>query len=375
MGDIKKAIETEKIAFKISNNYAFKLNLEKFKSALNKPESNRIPSPNDDKPKPIQEAKTLGEIIEMIKTGEEILGNKRIDDLIRKEFENNNFSTTAAKEAWVYSILGEHYFNENQYGPAIKYFQKLPGDPNQFEDILVRNYAFRARIFLAFSFHHINNKQNGKKVLDKTFAEAYDNKRYMAMAQFAYWCIMHNLYIKEALPWAEKASEICEKYNYTVISTYGKLAGMNNEYDKAIDVWKNLLKINPENDVAYKTWDGFKFRASANLAAVYLKSGDLQKGDNLFQKLLKESSNSPDRLMRLAETCYFYKIKSKEALSWSKKSIELSNGRSNLNTHAKLLYDNGFIQEAIDVQTKAIEQSPDYNPYQVNLRKYKSALN
>ncbi|MFC1562878.1 M56 family metallopeptidase [candidate division KSB1 bacterium] len=294
---------------------------------------------------------------------------------IYKNAEKKGLITTSEQKAQSYSMLGEHYFNENQYNLAIKHFQQLPRDLQQVKDVQVKFNVSINRILLAFSYYHIGNEQSGKLILDKAFAEVYAEKNYMVMAQFANLCIMHNLYIKESFPWAEKAAEICKDYNYTVVSQYGILAGMNKEYGKAEGIWNNILRITPESDVAYDIWKGFKFEASANLAAVYLRLGDLQKGDILFQKLLQESLNSPDRLVVLAEICYLYKIKLKEALGWCKKAVELSGSRRYLNTYAKLLYDNGFIQEAVDVGTKAIEQSPNYYPYQVNLRKYKSALN
>jgi len=288
---------------------------------------------------------------------------------------DTGFLTTGNRKAMAYTRLAELCFHERQYEESIKYIQLMPKEQEgNMLDYWWLNILQR-HLYLPLAYAKIGQEIKGKNAIKEILTEFYTNKNIMMLAAFGQLCIINEQFIEEALPWAKKAAELSEWKNGYPLITYASLAGLNREYEEAIRTWNVLLAL-PEKSINVRERE--RIQASANLAALYMKTGDIEKSDKSFQLLLNDTQNNKDNLFLLAYTCYQHKIKLQEALGWAKQVIELTEEDYRglamyLNLYANLLFENGEIQKAIEAGTEAYEKSKYYR-FRDDLERYKEAL-
>lgn len=327
-------------------------------------------------------------------------------DIYEKAFEKG-YITSNSERVNVLGRLVELCYTQRRYDSSIKYGTKLSDFQKEIKDATIAFNAKRGLRYLPFAYARINQWDMGKQTLEKNLKEAAADTNYMLLSEYGQLCMIGTLYEKEVLPWAEKALELynifidtegqkaakiveTEKQNEAnkrieliktnlsyVLMTYGSLLGRNSEYEKAIEIYKRLLEI-PESKYLPQRSKDEKFDASANIAALLLKSGKTDEGNSQLQQLLKESMNNPIHLFRLSYIFFQYKIMLKDALGWAKHAVDLTKDGDGyrpliLYTYGKLLYENGAVEKALEMATKANELSP-YYIFKDDIDKYKAAF-
>ena len=122
-----------------------------------------------------------------------------------------------------------------------------------------------------------------------------------------------------------------------------------------------------------------RFHASANLAVLYIKTGDIEKSEKLFQQLLEKSQQNLQYFRSLAFTCYQHKVKLTDVLKWAKQIVDMTEGNNpimmgaSLNFYANVLFENGEIQKAIEVGTEAYEKANHFR-FRDDVDRFKAAL-
>jgi len=169
----------------------------------------------------------------------------------------------------------------------------------------------------------------------------------------------------------------------SVLLYYARVLGKAGRYDKAIEVQKKLIDIlDPKAD---------KEPHLSYMAVFYFQAGEKEKGKELFESLYQEAKNDIDELRDLAWYCQKHEVNLKEAQAWAERAVELSKDENKvassmllsffpgsvLDTYADILFENGEIEKAIEVETEAYNTAiheNNINIYREKLEKYKAAL-
>ena len=306
-------------------------------------------------------------------------------------------------KALVFSNLGQLYFLNNQFEKAINYIEMLPEEEHieKINESSIQFSVMRAKQLLPFCYGKIGQLEKGKQLYETYCRTEVEKKDHMSIIFINGYCSEHKLYLKEALSWEKEALNVLENHikeerlklsnatteeerkeiermikglegnNYGhIITSYATIAGFNEKYDLAINLWEKLKEIS-ERRSSQST-------ADVSIAALLLKSGKTNEGKHKFQELLTEAGNDPEKLSGLVWACNRYDINLKEALQWAKRAVDLASEDDraenlNLYLYANLLFKNGKIEEAIRVGTEAYEKFPNYQ-LKNDLEKFKAAL-
>ena len=215
------------------------------------------------------------------------------------------------------------------YASATKYYEMLPKELEDFKlynksiDYKRRiNFEFsRARLNFPAAYFSAGYKQKGTALFEKMFSEAYEKKNYSKISSLLYRCEYNEIYLNEAIPWGEKAVDLSEWKDMSVLLFYSKVLGKAGCYDKAIEVQKKLIDIlDPKAD---------KEPHLSYLAVLYLQAGEKEKGKELFEKLYQEAQDDIDKLRDLAWFCQKYNVNLKEAQAWAERAVKLSRDENN----------------------------------------------
>ena len=347
----------------------------------------------------------LGACYERVDRRSKPLEDNRIKSIERYNKAMDIGLTDIIAEAYTYSHLAELHFYGKEYDEVIKYASIIP-DREKFENHENYRYVSDApfkKIYLPFAYAFIGNQDKGREELEKLFKKVSEEKySFSILNRFCDRCINYNLYLKEAVYWAGKAVELYDKYLveekkrvkritddnerkkaeenlkltetescYSVLNTHAQLASHNGDYETAINIWEKFPELPDSRGANY-----FRPRVKAYLAAVYIKSGQTEKGEKIFEEILNNWEDKRNAYFWVSLVCNEYKVKIKEAIEWTKEGIE-KHGLGDVywvtDAYAGLLFENGEIEKAIEWEEKAIAQMPE-DKFLRNLEKFKAAL-
>jgi len=280
------------------------------------------------------------------------------------------------------------------YPGVFEYYKKIPQSVKDFKSYgksekqnkIIEFYFMTEQRHLPFVYIKTGNVQKGGDILREKFSSAYEKKDVLTLSGLLYTCFLHEAYLKEALSWGKKANEISEWKDPTALMFYAWVLRKAGNYKDAVKTQEKFVAASEE---AGRSNDLYLIE----LAALYLKTGQKEKADSLFKKLVEAAGNDFWKYHNLASICSQIDVNSQQALKWAEKAIELSKteyaneseGKRHLElfpgmilgTHAELLFKTGQVQKAIEVSTQAVDVSlteNDKRRFHVNLEKYKAAL-
>ncbi|MCL5019230.1 MAG: hypothetical protein M1426_01970 [Patescibacteria group bacterium] len=318
-----------------------------------------------------------------------------------KTFVEKNINTEVNKKAILVSHLGALYFRKKNYDSAIVYIKMLPENLEGINDSHALFDTHCAFFYLAFSYYHSGETEQGKNVVGQQFTQLAGKKDFSNIQYFCNLCMTNSMYLPEALNWAKKSVDEYDRYlneeriklsritdtierqkaeenlksseenYYWVLNTYGELSARMNNYSDALNAWKKLLTL---PDCLYTKV--FKPLCKAYSAVIYIKSGDSETGERLIKEIQENSNDKTDALFFLPIACARYKVKVKEAISWAEEGLklrDLNNNYSLYDAYAELLFEDGQIDKAIKWETEAYQIMPLYQ-LRDKIEKYKTAL-
>ena len=296
-------------------------------------------------------AKTIGDNTEAINLFREVLkmdaGNHAaMYELAQLLLDADKFSEAAnyARQAlklnpsneWYQKLNAEILAYEGKFSEAAKVFvtliEKSPGEPEYYFD-------------LAYLYERAKNYKESIKV--------YDQIEDMIGIEESVILQKQKLYLKlNDIPGAAAEIQKLIDYNPSDSRYYGILAEMyesNDMMDKALEIYNQLIKNDPENPYA-----------AIALANFYQNKGDKENYWNYIQKAFKNPTLSIDikvgYLLNFMDKLDKDEIKRKEALVLSAYLIEAhpENAKSYA-MYADILYNTGKQEEALAQYRKSLE--------------------
>jgi len=140
------------------------------------------------------------------------------------------------------------------------------------------------------------------------------------------------------------------------------------EYSSAI----KYIKLIPQDSNYYKY-------VQPKLGVCYYKQGNEEEGKKHLEELFQKAKDEPKEINRIASLCASEKVYLNEALEWMKKAVEKDNEETYyiLYNYARLLFETGNVEKAIEVQEKAIEKTTRESTrklYEQKLKEYEKAM-
>ncbi len=330
------------------------------------------------------------------------LNRKKAIESYKKAIDTG-FLTTGNRKAMAYTRLVEICFKERMYEQSIKYSLMMPKE----QEGNMLDYwwggIIRSRIYLPLAYAFIGSEDRGRKELENLFKEASQEKySFSTLENYCGMCLIYDFYLEDAIHWAEKSVELYYIYLneekervqnikdneerkkdernlkltetescYSILYTKAHLASRIGDFETAIKIWEGFPELPDSRGANY-----YRPRAKAYLGAVYIKSGQTEKGEKIFEEIMNNWEDKRNAYFWLALVCNEYKVKIKEAIEWSIKGIE-EHGLGDVywvtDALAGLYFENGEVEKAIEWEEKAIEQMPE-DKFIRNLEKYKAAL-
>jgi tetratricopeptide (TPR) repeat protein len=134
--------------------------------------------------------------------------------------------------------IGSACYNTDQFKEAIPWFQRLvdeyPG--TEYEDAGMRR--------LAYAQHGAGDSETAVATYRKLLAKTPDDPS--ALNGFAWFCASRAIALDEALPVALKAVELSNR-SPGILDTLAELYYARGEYDKAIEIGKEALASDPDD--------------------------------------------------------------------------------------------------------------------------------
>lgn len=154
-------------------------------------------------------------------------------------------------------------------------------------------------------------------------------------------------------------------------NVYYTLVNMNFEiedYNRAI----KFIKLIPQDSRYY-------VNTQSVLGVYYFKTGEDSEGEKHLENLYLKIKNNPEDVNTLASTCAANGVNLKNAEKWMANVVGLEEGKKYYiyYNYARILYDNGKIKKAVEIQKKAVEAAgkpATKENYKKKLREYEAAM-
>lgn len=289
----------------------------------------------------------------------------------------------------IYWKIGDIYYKNDEYNEAIKYYEMIPEKAEEFEfynnttKYGIERVISDVKRKLPLIYIKAGDKEKGIYILEESFSKAWENKDYMKISSLVFSCLQNNIYKQKALSWAKKVPDLSEFNDERTLIGYANFLREIGDYEKSIDIHKKLIEIAKTDANRESSW--------RSIASLYFLSGKEEEGEKVFDRLYNNAKNDAWDMYLLVSLCNRYNVNLKKAEKWAEEAVELSEGEYKgkreamfysspgfiLNIYAEILYKNGNIQKAIEIEEKALRvalREDIKKTYKENLEKYKKAL-
>lgn len=239
-----------------------------------------------------------------------------------------NFTQNTEYLPEIYYHLGEIYNREANPAQAIKLWEKVRND--------FPGFKYLSEIYLNLGrgyFYGTSEKQKGILLLEEG--------------------IIKNVF-----------KENSDQVYYTLVNMNFEIE----DYNRAV----KFINLIPEDSRYY-------LNTQAVLGVYYYKTGEDAKGEKYLEDLYLTIKNDPGKINTLASTCAVNGVNLKNAEKWLENAVQLEEGKKYYiyYNYARILFDNGKIEKAVEIQKKAIDgagRQTTKDTYTKKLKEYEAAL-